>query len=337
MAIPQQTQQIPQTIPQTMKALVIDHITPASEAHISDAPVPQVRPGWLLIRVRGIGMNHSEQVLRLEEIERDYIHKPVIPGIECVGEVADPGDTSFELGQRVCALMGGMGRSFDGSYAQYVLMPAHHVFALPKSADDLSWETLAAIPETFYTAWGSLFQNLRLDPQDTLLIRGGTCGLGYASLQIAHALGCRVIATARRPERFGILEQLGCDQPIVDDGHLADKNLGATKILELVGTSTLLDSLHAVQTGGIVCHTGILGGEEPLHDFYPLAQIPNGVYLTGFHSNWPDQDTIAQMFDFVAAHSIQPVIAHTFDFDHLIDAISFQDAGGFDGKIVIIV
>lgn len=321
--------------PDTMKALVISDITPATEARMSKAAVPAVKPGWSLIRVRGIGLNHSEQFLRLGEIKEDYIQKPVIPGIECVGEIADTDSTRFAEGQRVCAFMGGMGRSFNGSYAEYVLMPDHHVFALPESAKRMPWSTLAAIPETFYTAWGSLFEGLQLNAEDTLLVRGGTCGLGYAALQVAHAIGCRTIATAKSSERFGSLYALGCDCALVDDGRLSRKNLGATKVFELVGGTTLKDSLRCVGTGGIVCHTGILGGEEALHDFYPISDIPNGAYLAGFHSNWPDQDSVTRIFDFIAAHKIEPVIAAAFDFDHLLDAIALQDQGGFDGKIVV--
>ncbi|MEE8722864.1 MAG: alcohol dehydrogenase catalytic domain-containing protein [Eggerthellaceae bacterium] len=148
------TEANPRTFKKTMLAIRIGKVTPARDAHLAEVPVPETRGGWIRIKVRGIGLNRSEQVLRLGEVERDYIAKPVIPGIECVGEVDDPGTADLKVGQRVCALMGGMGRSFDGSYAEYVLVPARHVFALPPAADDLPWETLAAIPETFFTAWG---------------------------------------------------------------------------------------------------------------------------------------------------------------------------------------
>ena len=323
-------------IPETMKALVINGITPADKVKLDEVRVPEAKPGWVLVRVCGFGLNHSEQVLRLGEVEADYIAKPIVPGIECVGKVVDTSGSGFMVGQRVCALMGGMGRSFDGSYAEYALVPAHHVFRLPESVASMTWEKLAAIPETFYTAWGSLVQCLRLRPEDTLLVRGGTCGLGYAALQIAHALGCRTVATARSEGRLGRLTELGCDLPVVDGGHLADSNLGATKVLELVGTSTLRDSLRCMPSGGIVCHTGILGGEKPLKDFNPLVEIPNGVSLTGFHSNWPNQESITTLFEFIVQREIKPVIAKVFSFEHLPEAVALQDAGGFDGKIVIV-
>ena len=131
-------------IPETMKAVVLMEPTPAENVVLSEVNVPQARPGWVLVKVKAFGLNHSEQILRLSEIKADYIHKPIIPGIECVGEVADPSDSSFHEGQKVVALMGGMGRSFNGSYAQYALLPATHVFPVET---ELSWAEVAAVPE----------------------------------------------------------------------------------------------------------------------------------------------------------------------------------------------
>ena len=186
-------------IPETMKAVVLTEPTKGEDIRLAKCPVPKVCPGWVLVKVKAFGMNHSEQILRQGEIQADYIKKPVIPGIECVGEIADPSDSSFKKGQKVAALMGGMGRSFNGSYGEYALLPAHHVFSVSSS---LSWTELAAVPETYFTAWGSLFQGLDLKPSDTLLIRGATCALGYAAVQIGKALGCKVIATAHREENI---------------------------------------------------------------------------------------------------------------------------------------
>ena len=111
-----------------MKALVLDGII--DEYVLRNVDIPKVKPGWVLVQVKAFGMNHSEQILRKEEIKYDYIKKPIIPGIECVGEIADGSDSSLKVGQKVVALMGGMGRSFNGSYAEYALLPAHHVFPI---------------------------------------------------------------------------------------------------------------------------------------------------------------------------------------------------------------
>lgn len=236
-----------------MKAVVLTQPTPADQVTLTSVPTPKVQPGWVLIKVKAFGLNHSEKILRLSEIEADYIQKPIIPGIECVGEIADPSDSQWTRGQRVMALMGGMGRSFNGSYAEYALLPVHHVFAVTSS---LPWNALAAIPETYFTAWGSLFESLQLTPDDTLLIRGATCALGYASIQLAKALGCQVIATTHKKEKLPLLQE--ADQAIVDSSRLEGSLPMVTKALELVGPQTLYDTMRCTAHGGIVCNTGVL-------------------------------------------------------------------------------
>lgn len=313
-----------------MKAVVLSGITPADQVKLTEAPIPAVKPGWVLVKVHAFGMNHSEQVLRLSEIEAPYIKKPVIPGIECVGEIADPSDSGWEAGQKVIALMGGMGRSFDGGYAEYALLPTHHVFPVNTN---LPWDALAAVPETWFTAWGSLFECLQLKPDDTLLIRGATCALGYAVIQIAKALGCHVVATTHREAKLPLLSE--ADEALLDDGRLTGKVRGVTKALDLVGSRFLKDTLTAVEKGGIVCNTGILGGVFTLNGFDPIKDIPNGVYLTGFFSNYPTQQVIDEIFAFLTVHNIVPQYGAKFSFADIQDACIALDSGKVNGKIVI--
>ena len=234
-------------------------------------------------------------------------------------------------------LMGGMGRSWDGSYAEWCLVPTSRLFPIPEVACGLPWATLAAIPETYYTAWGSLFEGLRLEASDTLLVRGASCGLGYATVQIAHALGTRVIATTHRKEYEGRLREFGADEVVLDDGALARAGVRAHKALELVGPKTLQDTLGCLWRGGICCDTGILGGAFTLDRFDPIKGIPNGCYLTGFFSNYPTQEAMDALFGFVAKHGLEPYVAAEFPFDSLPEALALQDAGGFQGKIVVTI
>lgn len=315
---------------ETMKAVLIDRMTEGRDICLSDCLLPEVKPGWVLIKVKAFGLNHSEKILRMSEINAPYIQKPVIPGIECAGEVVDPSDTDLRKGQKVIALMGGMGRSFNGSYAQYALLPRRIVFTVNS---DLSWESLGAIPETYFTAWGSLFECLHLNKEDTLLIRGATCALGYAALQIAKALGCRVIASTHRESKLTLIED--ADEAILDDGQLAERVHGVTKVLDLIGPRYLTDTLRAVEKGGIVCQTGILGGVYTLNGFDPIKDIPNGVYLTGFFSNYPQQQVIDEIFTFLHEKKLIPVKGKVFDFENICDALTAQDEGGVNGKIVI--
>lgn len=313
-----------------MLAVVLNKITEANDITLTEVPVPETMPGWVLVKVKAFGMNHSEQILRLSEIMADYIQKPVIPGIECAGEIEDPSDSGMKKGQKIISMMGGMGRSFNGSYAEYALLPARCVFAVET---DLDWEDLAAVPETYFTAWGSLFECLRLAAGDILLIRGATCALGYAAIQIAKALGCRVIATTHKESKLSLIS--AADEQVIDDGQLAGKIHGAVRALDLVGPRYLKDTLSSVEKGAIVCCTGALGGIYSLSGFDPIKDIPNGVYLTGFFSNYPTQRIVDDLFRFLNEKRIMPVKGRVFDFRNIRDAVAAQDAGAVNGKIVV--
>ena len=315
-----------------MRAVVLDKITEAKDIVLSEYPIPEVRPGWVLVKVKAFGLNHSEKLLRLNEIRADYIRKPIIPGIECVGEIADAFDSGLEKGQKVAALMGGMGRSFNGSYAEYALLPVHHVFSV-KSA--LTWEEMAAMPETYFTAWGSLFQCLRLSTDDILLVRGATCALGYAAIQLAKAVGCKVIGTTHKEEKLQFLENADCDECILDNGSIRGKVSGVTKALELIGIKTVKDTMMSVEQGGIVCNTGVLGKVYTWNGFDPIKDIPNGVYLTGFFSNFPTQRVIRDIFDFIDKHHLSPPIGAVYDFENIREACIALDKGTVNGKIVV--
>lgn len=319
-------------ISETMRALVLEEPTNAEDAALIDYPVPRVCPGWVLVKVKAFGLNHSEQILRLNEIRADYIKKPVIPGIECVGEIADASDSHFVEGEKVVALMGGMGRSFDGSYAEYALLPVHHVFSVKT---DLGWAEMAAVPETYFTAWGSLFECLNLKREDTLLVRGATCALGYAAIQIAKALGCRVIATTHKDSKLPLLRE--ADQAVLDTGKLKGTFPGATKALELVGPKTLHDTLCCMEKGGIVCNTGVLGGVYGINGFDPIKYIPNGVYLTGFFSNYPTPEIMEQIFAFLEEHHLKPMPGAVYAFENIRQALIDMDHHNVNGKIVITV
>lgn len=317
-------------IMETMKAVVLQEVTDAKDIELSEVAIPNVCPGWVLVKIKAFGMNHSEQILRQSEIKADYIRKPIIPGIECAGEIVDPSDSRFKKGQKVIAMMGGMGRSFNGSYAEYALLPAHHVFSVKS---DLLWEEIAAVPETYFTAWGSLFECLDLKPDDVLLVRGATCALGYAAIQIAKALGCKVIATTHRTEKLGLLSE--ADEGILDGGVLAGTIRGVTKALDLVGPRNLKDTLNIMKKGGIVCQTGILGGVYALNGFDPIKDIPNGVYLTGFYSNYPTQEMVDAMFGFFNEKSLRPISGRVFAFGEIKEAVMAQETGSVNGKIVV--
>lgn len=315
-----------------MRAVLLTKPIEAKDIVLTECTIPEMKSGWVLVRVKAFGLNHSEQILRKSEIYANYIQKPIIPGIECVGEIVDVSDSHFSVGEKVAALMGGMGRSFHGSYAEYALLPSHHVFSI---TSNLSWAQLAAVPETYFTAGGSLFECLQLKSEDTLLIRGATCALGYAAIQLAKALGCKVLATTHRENNLFLLEQAGADTAFLDGGSLNGNLSGVTKVLELVESKTLLDTLQCVEKGAIVCHTGTLGGVYSLYDFDPIKNIPNGVFLTGFYSNTPTQDAMNAIFEFLNRYQLLPGIGRNYSFSQSATACEDMDASRVNGKIVI--
>lgn len=303
--------------------------------HVSEIPIPEVRSGWVLVKIHAAGLNHSEALLRMFEIENDYIRKPIVPGIECVGEVADPSDSGLAKGDKVIALMGGMGRSFNGSYAEYALLPATNVF---KVETDLDWVSLAAIPETYFTAYGSLTECLLLNENDTLLVRGATSTVGQAAIQLGKALGAKVIAACRKEKDFDRLKAIGADFCCIDDGCLAKSlpnDMRPNKVLELVGPATLQDSLRCVTKPGYVCDTGILGNVFTVEHFDPIKYIPNGVFLTGFFSNFPTQEIIYSLFRLINEQRVKPLYAKVFRLDEIVEAHTLLEKGGAGGKIIL--
>ena len=324
----------------SLKAVVLEKTCKAKDLKTSEVPIPDVKPDWLLVKVIGFGINRAEIILRDYEADEDYINLPVIPGIECVGEVINPSNTNFKKGDKVTALMGGMGRSFDGGYCEYALLPAKNVFKIDDEVFDfLTLDEVIAIPETYFTSFASL-KSLKLENDDKLLIRGATSATGITALQIAKKLGITIIATSRDDKKFEMLKNYGADYTIVDDGNINDKIKeifpeGVSKVLELIGPLTLEDSMKCLKEDGICCNTGVLGGAEYIQEFDPIKVIPNNRYLTSFFSNYPTQDLMDSLFKFIIENEIKPKIAHVFtSLDEIGKAHELMESNEACGKII---
>jgi NADPH:quinone reductase len=209
---------------------------------------------------------------------------PRVLGIEATGVIEAAPGTDLPIGSKAVAMVGGMGRSFDGGYAEYTLVPARCVIPVQT---ELDWARLGALPEVLQTAWGSLTVGIGLAKGDTLLVRGGTSSVGMMAAILAKRLGATVLATTRSPERADALRALGVDHVVVDDGHIAAAVRrivpdGVDCALELVGAPTLRDTLQACRPGGTACFTGMLSNKWIVEQFYPIEFIPTGVRLTAY-------------------------------------------------------
>jgi len=301
----------------TMRAVVLDAPGPVENLQIRDLPVPEPSPGWVRVKVKAFGLNRSELHTRLGYAEG--VTLPRVLGIEAVGIVDAAPDGDLALGQQVATLMGGMGRVFDGGYAEYTVVPRRQVIPF---TSNLPWDVIGAIPETLQTAYGSLTTGLDLSPGQTLLVRGGTSSVGLAAATVAKDLGATVLATTRQRDRVLSLLNHGVDHVLVDDGQIAGQVLdllgrGVDAALELVGTPTLPDTLRATRVHGTVCFTGMLSNQWTVPDFYPIDYIPTGVRLTGYGGGSADLPTAVLQYylDRLAAGTatLGPIRVHKLD------------------------
>jgi len=320
----------------TMRAVVLDAPGPVTNLHVRHLPVPEPPSGWVRIKVEAFGLNRSELHTRLGLAEG--VTFPRVLGIEATGTVdADP-DGVLRPGLQVAALMGGMGRVFDGGYAEYTVVPRSQV--VPFSSD-LPWATIGAVPETLQTAYGSLTTGLDLQAGQTLLIRGGTSALGLAATTLAKDLGATVLATTRNPDRTKDLADHGVDHPLVDDGDIAAQVRrilpdGVDAALELVGTPTLPDTLHATRVHGTVCFTGMLSNQWTVRDFYPIAYLPRGVRLAAYSGDAGDlpAHVLQSYLDRIADGKTSLGPLHTYRLEDIRTAHQDLEDGRKLGKLV---
>ena len=325
-----------------MRAIVIKQYGGPEVLSIEERPDPIPTPDQVLIDVKAFGLNHAEIYLR----SGAWGNVAEITGIECVGTVRhDPG-AQFQRGEKVAAIVGGMGRSLNGSYAERITVPRSNVVAF---RSDLSWETLAAIPESYATAWTALIGILKVKAGDTVLIRGATSSLGQAAVNIAAGVEARVLATTRKRDRAPLLREIGAHETLIEVPELSKRIResyveGIDAVLDIVGNTTVLDSLAALRRGGTVCEVGFLGAGGPL-TLEPVFQIPSDRHFTTFASalvtggaEFPLAEIPFQaIFDRVAAGKYKALPARVFKFDEIQEAHRMMEAGTVTGKLVITV
>ena len=322
-----------------MRAIVLSGPGPVENLELKELPLPDKRDGWVRIRVEAFGLNRSEYHTRLGFAEG--VDFPRVLGIEAAGTVDwAPEGSGLVPGQKVVTMMGGMGRIYDGGYAEYTSVPQEQVIPFES---ELPWDVLGSVPEMLQTAYGSLSVGLDLQPLQTLLIRGGTSSIGMAAAALAKQIGATVLATTRRADRLDTLRERGVDHPLLDDGDVAERVHaifpdGVDAALELVGTPSLPDTLAATRVHGTVCMTGMLSDRWTVENFYPIGYIPSGVRLTGYGGEASDlpREVLQRTLDDIAGGTLQWPVSRVYDgLEQVRQAHADMEANAATGKLVV--
>lgn len=316
-----------------MKAAVVYEAGGPEKLIYEEVPTPRLKKGWSLVKVMGFGVNHSEVFTR--EGKSPSVQFPRILGIECVGIIEETSDENLlPARQKVISIMGEMGRAFDGSYAEYVLLPNDQIFPVET---DLSWEELAAIPETYYTAFGSM-KNLQIKKNDQVLVRGATSGVGVAFLNLLKSRfeTITIDGTSRNLAKRDVLIQAGFDDVIEDrEGQLQTEKT-YDKIFELIGPATVKNSFKHLNEQGIVCSTGQLGGQWFLEEFDPIMDIKANSYLTSFYSNNVDGTKLNQLLEFIDDYKTIVKPEKVFELKEISKAHEYLESSRSFGKVIIL-
>jgi putative PIG3 family NAD(P)H quinone oxidoreductase len=325
-------------------ALVVEIARPGPPEVLRPArrPVVLPGPGEVLVRVAAAGVNRPDLLQR----EGKYPPPPGasdVPGLEVAGTVAavGPGVTPWGEGDAVCALVAG------GGYAEYCLVPAPQCLPIPRG---LGVVEAAALPEAFFTVWTNVFERGRLAPSETLLVHGGSSGIGTTAIQLGRAFGARVFATAGTAEKCAACERLGAERAFnyrEEDFAAAARALtggrGVDVILDMVGGSYLPRNLDCLARGGRLVLIALIGGSRAEVDLRAVLQGWLTVTGSTLRPRSPqEKGRIARalqekVWPLLDAGTIAPVIHATFPLVEAASAHRLLESGVHVGKVVLVV
>lgn len=316
-----------------MKAVKVFEKGDVDVLKVVDIEKSKLKEGWSLVRIKGFGINRSEIFTR--KGYSDSVTFPRILGIECVGIIEETSDVAnLPNGSKVVSIMGEMGRDFDGSYAEYVILPNSQIY---KVDTDMKWSDFACVPETYYTAYGS-FKNLKISEDDTVFVRGATSGVGiaFAKLLKAKYPNIKLCGSTRQFEKMERLKKYGYDKVILDEHEKLKTDESFDKILDLVGPKVIKNTIEHLNEYGIICSTGLLGGSWYLQEFDPTKELKNNVYITTFYSGNVDEQKLNELFSYIKEYKISISPERIFKLDEIREAHAYLESSQSFGKVVVI-
>ena len=329
-------------IPKQMQVVEISAPGGPEALRIATQPVPAPKAGEVLIKVAAAGVNRPDVLQRMGRYPVPAGASP-LPGLEVAGTIAATGGVEIEwkIGDSVCALTPG------GGYAEYCIAPASNCLPIPKTLSALE---AASLPETFFTVWTNVFDRARLQPGETLLVQGGSSGIGVAAIQIAHARGHRVFATAGSAEKCAACEKLGAERAInyktedfVEIVKASTAGKGVDVILDMVGGNYVPRELKALAADGRIAFIAFLGGVKAEINISEV--MLKRLSLTGSTLRPRPAEFKAEIARALRTHvwplleagKIKPVIHATFALCDAGKAHALMESGAHIGKIMLTV
>jgi NADPH2:quinone reductase len=305
-----------------------------------ERPMPELKPGEVLIKVHAAGVNRPDVFQR----QGNYPVPPGasdLPGLEVAGEIVggELDGSEFKQGDMVCALVQG------GGYAEYCAAPLAQCLPVP---DGISMIEAAALPETFFTVWSNVFQRAGLKPGETLLVQGGSSGIGVTAIQLATAMGHRVFATAGSDEKCRACEELGAERAInykTEDFTAVVKELtegkGVDVVLDMVGGDYVAREIACLADDGRIVIIALLGGSKATIDLGQVLRrrlVVTGSTLRPRPVEFKAQiarELLETVWPLLAAGRIKPVIHKIYPLEHASEAHALMESSAHVGKIVL--
>jgi NADPH:quinone reductase len=308
---------------------------------VGDSPIPAPKSGEVLIRVHAAGINRPDILQRQGLYPAPADASPVL-GLEVAGEISALGENviDWKIGDKVCALVNG------GGYAEYAIAPAAQCLPIP---DNFSFIQAAALPETFFTVWHNLFQRAQLKSGETLLVHGGTSGIGTTAIQLAIAFCVKVFATAGSAEKCQAIESLGAvainyrEQDFVTEIKTQTQGQGVNVILDMVGGDYIQRNFSAAAKDGRIVNIAFLNGSKVELDLMPI--MLKRLMLTGstLRAQSPHikaaiaQELKQQVWPLLNKHAILPMIDSVFPLHDVVHAHERMESSRHIGKIILTI